>query len=328
MPTLKDVAKRANLSPTTVSRVLNNRGYISESTRKRVYDTIAEMNYHPNKIARSLLSKRSGLFAVIVPDSSNPFFSELVMAIERCCQAKNYRLILCNSFDTYKMESHHLQVLQEQNIDGLIACSHILDSNSYKNIAFPVVSFDKDYNNIRIPIVCSNNTLGGTLAANHLHEKGCRRLLHISGPLTDPSLLGHGRYLGFKSYCEKNGISFENFATENHFSCDYYYRFLEQTVGDRVREFDGAFCSNDLIAIALCRVLSKRGIRVPQDFKVVGFDNTNITQILTPRLTTIAQNIPLIASNLVDTLVEMQGGNLPERSVAMLDVALIPGKTT
>ena len=328
MATIKDVAKRANLSPTTVSRVLNNRGYISEETRKLVYDTMAEMNYHPNKIARSLLSKRSNLFAVIVPDSSNPFFSELVAAIEHRCQTHNYRLILCNSFDTYEMESHHLQVLQEQNIDGLIACSHILDNKSYQNIAFPVVSFDKDYGDGRIPIVCSNNTLGGTLAANHLHEKGCKHVLHISGPLTDPTLLGHGRYHGFKSYCEKNGISFENFATENHFSCDYYYEFIERTAGDKLHTFDGAFCSNDLIALALCKCLRARNISVPQAFKVVGFDDTTFTKVMTPRLTTVAQNIPKIAETLVETLVEMQGGNLPARSVTMLGVSLVLGETT
>ena len=328
MATIKDVAKRANLSPTTVSRVLNNRGYISEQTRKLVYDTMQEMNYHPNKIARSLLSKKSNLFAVIVPDSSNPFFSELVTAIEHRCQKYNYRLILCNSFDTYEMESHHLQVLQEQNIDGLIACSHILDGKSYRDIAFPVVSFDKDYEDTRIPIVCSNNTLGGTLAANHLHEKGCRHVLHISGPLTDPSLLGHGRYHGFRNYCDKNGITCENFATENHFSCEYYYEFIRMSVGDRLRDFDGAFCSNDLIAFALCKCLREQNISVPRDFKVVGFDDTHFSKIMSPRLTTVAQDIPRIAEKLVDTLIQMQDGRLPDRSVTMLDVSLVLGETT
>ena len=327
MATIKDVAKRANLSPTTVSRVLNNRGYISEETRKRVYDTMAEMNYHPNKIARSLLSKRSNLFAVIVPDSSNPFFSQLVTEIEHRCQTNNYRLILCNSFDTYAMESHHLQVLQEQNIDGLIACSHILDSQSYRNIAFPVVSFDKDYRN-GIPIVCSNNTLGGALAAEHLRARGCKRLLHISGPLSDASLLGHGRFYGFQRYCERNEIAFENFATANHFSCEYYYDFINRTMGDRLAEFDGAFCSNDLIALALCKCLRERNISVPQEFKVVGFDNTNFARVMTPRLTTIAQDIPRLAERLVATLLEMQGGNPSLRGVTMLDVALVQGETT
>lgn len=328
MATLKDVARRANLSPTTVSRVLNNRGYISEKTRKLVYDTIEEMNYHPSKIARTLLSKKSNLFAVIVPDSSNPFFCELVTAIEHRCQQLNYRLILCNSFDTYERESNHLKVLQEQNVDGLIACSHILDSESYHNVGFPVVSFDKDYNNPSIPIVCSDNFAGGQLAAAHLYERGCRRLLHFSGPLEDPSLLGHGRFRGFKAFCDEHGVEYENFATENHFSCEYYYDFVRRSAGDSIDRFDGAFCSNDLIAFALYRLLREKGIDVPSKFKIVGFDNTSFTRTLLPRLTTVAQDIPLIAETLVDKLMQMQDGNPAANAVTTLAVKLVQGETT
>lgn len=328
MATIKDVAKKANLSPTTVSRVLNNRGYISEKTRKLVYDTMEEMNYHPNKIARALLSKKSNIFAVIVPDSSNPFFSELTAEIEHLCQRHNYSLLLCNSLDTYEMESRHLEVLQEQNIDGLMACSHILDSKSYEKISFPIVSFDKDYHVENIPIICSNNTLGGTLAANHLHEKGCRHLLHISGPLSDNSLLGHERYYGFKKYCEHNDLTYENFETNNHFSCEYYYSFIKQTIGNNLSRFDGAFCSNDLIAFALYRCLMEKNIQVPSQFKIVGFDNTNFTKIMTPKLTTIEQDIPKIADAMVSTLLDMQNGGIASKSLNILPVKLIQGETT
>lgn len=328
MLTIKDVAREAHLSPTTVSRVLNNRGYISEKTRKLVYDTMEKLNYHPNQIARSLKSSTSNLFAILVPDSGNPFFSELITCVERQCMQHNYRLILCNSFDTYEKESQYLQLLQEQNVDGLIACSHILDDKSYRNISLPVVSFDKDYKSDRIPIVCSDNYLGGTLAAKHLHEKGCRRLLHIAGPLTDQSLLGHSRYFGFKNYCEKNGIEVVNYSTENHFSVEYYREFIRSNVKESLTSFDGAFCSNDLIAFALCGVLREQNISVPEQFKVVGFDNTIFTKTVSPKLTTVAQNIPLIAESLVNALLEMQNGGMPERGVVKLDVKLIQGETT
>ncbi|MBD5636998.1 MAG: LacI family transcriptional regulator [Clostridia bacterium] len=328
MLTIKDVAREANLSPTTVSRVLNNRGYISEKTRKLVYDTMEKLNYHPNKIARSLQSNTSNLIAIIVPDSSNPFFSELVANVERQCMKHNYRLILCNSFDTYEKESEYLQLLQEQNIDGLIACSHILDENSYRNISFPVVSFDKDYKNESIPIICSDNYLGGTIAAQHLYEKGCKRLLHIAGPLTDKSLLGHGRHLGFKNYCEKNGVETVTYSTENHFSVEYYRSFILENVRENLSSFDGAFCSNDLIAFALYQVLREKNISVPNDFKIVGFDHTVFTKTVIPKLTTVSQNIPLIAKCLVDTLLEMQNGGSPERGVVKLDVRLVQGETT
>ncbi len=328
MATIKDVAKRANLSPTTVSRVLNNRGYISEKTKKLVYDVMEEMNYHPNNIARALLSKKSGLLAVIVPDSNNPFFSELVKEIETNARANGYSLILCNSLESYHTESQHLKTLQEQNIDGLIVCSHLLDKNSYKNISFPVVAFDQDYHNEQIPIICSNNALGGAIAAHHLKESGCKHILHISGNLSTSWLLGHGRYYGFKKYCDQHGIFYENFPTNNHFSYDYYYNFVKKTIGNKVFDFDGAFCSNDMIALALYNFLQERNVRVPENFKIVGFDNTKLMRHVRPKLTTVAQDIPASAKALVATLISMVEGNSFVKKITLLDVRLMKGETT
>ena len=184
----------------------------------------------------------------------------------------------------------------------------------------------------RVVVLASGDALyhglGGTLAAQHLHKKGCKRLLHIAGPLTDRSLLGHGRYFGFKNYCEKNGIEVVTCSTENHFSVEYYREFILSNVHENLSSFDGAFCSNDLIAFALCQILREQNISVPEAFKVVGFDNTIFTKTVSPKLTTVAQNIPLIAENLVETLLEMQKGGSPERGVIKLNVQLIQGETT
>jgi LacI family sucrose operon transcriptional repressor len=117
-------------------------------------------------------------------------------------------------------------------------------------------------------------------------------------------------------------------STENHFSVDYYRQFILSSVQERLASFDGAFCSNDLIAFALCRILHEQHISVPEEFKVVGFDNTIFTKTVSPKLTTVAQNIPLIAENLVDTLIEMQKGGSPERGVVKLNVQLVQGETT
>ena len=118
------------------------------------------------------------------------------------------------------------------------------------------------------------------------------------------------------------------YSTENHFSVEYYREFILSSVRESLDSFDGAFCSNDLIAFALFQILQEQNIPVPKAFKVVGFDHTIFTKTVSPKLTTVAQNIPLIAEHLVNTLLEMQNGGSPERGVVKLDVRLIRGETT
>lgn len=327
MPNIKDVARLAGVTPTTVSRVLNNRGYLSEDTKNKVYAAMKQLHYHPNQIARALLSKRSGIFAIVVPDSINPFFSELVKCVEQHCSKNSYRLILCNSLDKPDMEHKYLSILQEQNIDGLIICSHLLDISDYEQLPFPVVSFDRALSK-ETPLVASDNFYGGTIAAEHLYNKGCKNVLHISGPLDETFLLGHDRYRGFKEFCLHHDMTHEVFRTQNRFDFDYYYAFIEQQIGNRLREFDGSFCSNDLIAYALYVYASSHGIPVPRGLKIVGFDNSIFTRTLTaPKITTVEQNIPLIASSLVDSLI-LQQEKPAEKLLTVLEVKLVEGNTT
>lgn len=327
MPNIKDVAKLAGVTPTTVSRILNNRGYISEKTREKVYAAMAELNYQPNQIARALLSHRSGLFAMIVPDSMNPFFSELVTHVEHAARKNGYRLILCNSFESPGTELNYLRILQGQNIDGLIVCSHMLDLSAYERLPFPIVSFDKIINPL-IPLVASDNFYGGTLAARHLYEKNCKKLLVISGPLSDMTLLGHDRYRGFVDFCTGHDLYYEVETTEKNLSYEYFTDFVRERVGRRLTEFDGVFCTNDLLAFAVVDAASSTGIDVPAKLKVVGFDDSMLARsFFRPRLTTVAQDIPGIADALIAYLLEMQCAK-PEKLLNIFGVRLVEGATT
>lgn len=188
MPTIKDVATLANVSVTTVSRVLNNRGYIGIETRKKVEDAMSQLNYFPNQIARSLQKNQSFIIGMIVPDSNNPFFSDIIKYVELFANENNYKILLCNSLNEPEKEERYLNMLKQNQVDGIIMCSHTIDVEAYKKINLPVITFDRVISD-QHPFIACDNFKGGEIATEHLINAGCKKLLHISGPLRILSLI-------------------------------------------------------------------------------------------------------------------------------------------
>ncbi|MCI8434778.1 MAG: LacI family transcriptional regulator [Clostridia bacterium] len=322
MASIKDVARIAGVTPTTVSRVLNNRGYISENTRKQVYDAMQQLNYQPNRIARSLQSSKSDIIAILVPDSGSMFYSGLISQVEWQCRKRDKRLLLCNSYTDPKLEHEYIRILNGQGIDGLIVCSHTLDIEHYERVPFKLVTFDRVLPNI--PMVASDNFAGGQMAAKRLIDKGCTRLLHISGPMTNARLAGHDRYRGFADYCNAHGVSYELFQTEDKFGYNYYASFVADRLQNKLTQFDGAFCSNDMLAYALYRHAVSQGLCVPQDLKIVGFDNSQFVRILAdPKITVVAQDETAIAEALVRNLLSSETA----APITTVPVRLVEGTT-
>lgn len=181
-PNIHDVAKIAGVSSTTVSRVLNNRGYISEKTKEKVYKAMEEINYFPNDLARSLFRKRTNLIGLIIPNSSNPFFGELAFHIESICTSMGYKLLLCNSLHRKDKEEKYLEMLIRNQVDGVIAVTYNRGILNYHKQNLPIVAIDH-YLSDTIPVVGSDNYDGGKKAAELLIEKGCRHIVHLNGPL-------------------------------------------------------------------------------------------------------------------------------------------------
>jgi len=326
---IKDVAKKAGVSVTTVSRVMNNRGYIGDQTRKKVEDAIKELNYSPNQIARSLQSNQSYIFGLIVPEIRHPFFSEMVHWIEYYASLINYKIIICNSVNDKEKESGYLKMLKEHRADGVIMCSHTLETDAYKKLTIPIVSFDRIIST-DIPYVASDNYHGGELATHHLIKKGCKRLLHIAGPLNF-EMLSNRRYDAFQVVCSRHQVEWDVLEGANiNLTFEDNYRFVEEKLGDNLINYDGVFCSNDLIAYALSMYAEKNKINVPDDLKIVGYDYNSFTKTLqSPRLTTIKQPIETLAKQLVYSLqkqMENKGKRDADRSI--YDVELIEGDTT
>ncbi|WP_062353090.1 LacI family DNA-binding transcriptional regulator [Bacillus kwashiorkori] len=329
MASIKDVAKRAGVSVTTVSRVFNNRGYISEETREKVYKAMDELDYQPNQIARALQQNQSFLIGIIVPDSNHPFFSDLIKYIELFTNERDYKLLLCNSLGDAEKEGNYLSLLRQNRVDGIIMCSHTLEVEDYKKANLPIVSFDRILSN-NLPYVSSDNFSGGEIATKHLISRGCKNLLHISGPLEFDSLPNR-RGDAFILTSMKHGVSYQVKEGElNKLTFDYFYDFIEKEVAPLLHDIDGVFCSNDIVAYALYIYAQKNGIKVPEQLQIVGYDYHSFTQMLqTPKLTTIAQPIERIAIELVNTLIDLIEERNPEAiNNTIVDVQLIQGETT
>ena len=201
MATLKDVAAKSGVTVTTVSRVLNNRGYISAETREKVYAAMKELNYQPNEIARSLSKKKSNSIGVIVPHIEHPYFARLIRYLEIESTKRGYKIILCNSQGKFEKEIDYLEMFQSYRVAGIILCSSSVDIGKFISLNIPVVSIERLVDVGTTSVECDNYQ-GGVLAAKHLIERGCKHLIHFSG-IEDERMPADDRCRGFSDICEE-----------------------------------------------------------------------------------------------------------------------------
>jgi LacI family sucrose operon transcriptional repressor len=324
-PKLNDVAQLAGVSPTTVSRVLNNRGYISQETKDQVHKAMQELNYFPNDVARSLFSKRTNLIGLIIPTTSNPFFGELTFHIENICASLGYKLLLCNSLNQLDKEESYVDMLMRNQVDGIIVGTHNRGIVNYEQKNIAVIAIDRFLSD-SIPVVGSDNYMGGKLASELLIEKGCKHILHINGPveLETPASLRRKAYEDVMEQYGRKAITYEvhdPFHQQNH--DEPIKRLL-----DEHPEVDGLFASNDLVAASFIAKARRRGKRVPEDIRVIGYDGTETTRNLLPELTTIQQPIQEIARSSIELLIkEIEGGFSDVPRETYLPVKLIEAST-
>lgn len=303
MPNIKDVAQKAGVTVTTVSRVLNNRGYISEKTRKKVCEAMEEINYQPNELARALFRQKSSFIGLIVPSVSNPFFAELTEKIEYYAHKFGYKIILCNSFKDSKKEQECIEMLKRHQVEGIIMGSHAMEVSEYLSIKLPIVSIDRILLE-STPYVASDNYAGGVLATKLLINKGCRKLAHISGNLI-LNTSANKRCEAFIDTAKEYGVpyivketSFENFDEAS-------YQDEINSLFHKYPNIDGIFASSDLIAATIIKVAANLGKKIPRDLKIVGYDDVNIASLIVPNITTIRQSIEEMGSMLVELIIKL-----------------------
>lgn len=320
MATIVDVARLAGVTPTTVSRVINNRGYISEKTKKRVHEVMDELGYQPNEIARSLTKQKSNTIGVIVPHISHPYFAKLISNLENEAAKKDYKIILCNSKEKAEKEKQYLDMCKSNRVAGIIICSGNVESNKINTGGIPVVLLEKNFEEGKLGIQCDNYQ-GGKLATEHLIECGCKKILHLSGVI-DEEMPADNREKAFIDVCSKNEIEYfikkYDIDTYNQMN---YYDYIKAALNE-IEGVDGIFASSDLIAAQVIQVCNEIKIRIPEDIKLVGFDDVDISQLTTPRITTVHQPIKEMARLSIE-LIDAKYNNIEVNEKTILPIKLI-----
>jgi len=325
MTTLKDVARESGLAVGTVSRVLNNRGYISETTRKHVYAVMARLNYKPNEVARSLIKQSSNIVGVIVPHIRHPYFADLISNLEAAAAKEKLKIMLHNTQEQPEKLKEYLDLCISHRVAGIILCSGSLSTQNLIGTHIPIVTIERFLEHGNASVEC-DNAQGGRLAAQELIDCGCRNLLHISG-VYEIRMPADVRCAEFVAACEKAGVRHWEVTTyEQEYNNMDYRKFLYQTISEHP-EVDGIFASSDLIAAQILQVCVRMGIAVPERLKVVGFDDAFVSRITTPTITTIHQPIKEIAKTAVSLLQAAVSGEIVARRT-LLPVTLVRRDST
>ena len=298
-----DIARLAQVSTATVSRVLHEKGGYSKETETRVRRVIAECGFQLNKNAQGLRTQKSRNIGVIVPDITNEFFARIIRYLELFFLKHQYSVLICDSHEDIEIEQLHIRNLKEQQVEGIIYISG-RNANPIQESAFsiPIVYIDRKPEDVHI-FVQSDNRQGGYLAARELIEKQCRSILFLRDQKKASTI--RQRRSGYLEALEEAGIAFQE-SWEIMTKSDYASVF--KTVTNLLMQkgcfFDGVFATNDNMALACLHALHAQHIQVPDQVKIVGFDNVSISQFCHPALTTITQNTELMAEAAGDALLK------------------------
>ena len=292
MSSLSDVAKRAGVSIATVSRVINNGTNVNEVTRAKVLKAIKDLKYQPSRVAKRLRSKSvsSNLIGVLIPDIQNPFYVDVLRGIEDVTYENNYALIMCNFQQDEKKEKLYLDILQSESVDGLIAApAHENDAkviNLVKN-GLPIVCFDRGLQGVDVDVVLVNNRDGAYKAVDHLAKSGYKRIAHISGLVQLPST--QLRDKGYREALMDNGIDFDPELIKRGDSKHDSGVHLCEELLSLPDPPDAIFTGNNLITLGALETIHKRGLKVPEDVAIIGFDDMYWSISLNPPLTAVYQ---------------------------------------
>ncbi len=302
--TIYEVAKEAGVSTATVSKVINNTGNMREETRKRVLSVIKEMNYQPNLVASALTGKGTQTLGLLVPDISNPFFSAMARQIEDYADAQGMSVIMCSMDGNIEKERKYIELLRRKQVDGFIIASSFQDTNLLKDIinqGFPIVMLAYDDSTIEVSKVTIDDFKGGYEAASHLYAKGHRNMAIIAEHTNSSNL----RIYGYRVALEGRGIEFldENVyrttASIDNGKASFDEIFQKENEGSPT----AIFACNDLLAIGVIQGATERGMNIPGDLAIIGFDNTILATTTVPGLTTISQPIAEMAEKTVELII-------------------------
>jgi LacI family transcriptional regulator len=314
--TTKEVAKEAGVSQSTVSRVLNSYPYVSEDNRSRVWDAVEKLRYQPNHLARSMALQKTNTLGLLVPDLMNPFYSEIAKSIIDRGQEFKLNIILCDTDNKPEMQKFYIDFLQQKRVDGIIFASVSLrdpEAERLVNAEYPCIFCNRRLKLKKASFISSDNQKGAKLAVRHLAGLGHRRIGYISGP--DELSTARDRLMGYREVVEALGLEADSeLVVQGRFDRGLGYSGTMKLM-DLPKPPTAIFVSNDLMALAAMEALMERGLRIPEDVALVGYDDISITGHKRIGLTTVAQQKDMMGRLAVDTMIAMlakeNGGTKP-----------------
>ncbi|MBT2658583.1 LacI family DNA-binding transcriptional regulator [Bacillus sp. ISL-18] len=303
-PTIYDVAKEANVSIATVSKVLNNTGRISEKTKNKVLDIMKDLEYQPSSVAAALTGKKTFTIGVLVPDIANPFFAEVARALENNARDLGYSIILCSTDYQLEREHDYLDLLIKKQVDGIIIATEPKDVKKLRNLHdqnVPCVLFSVDHLALDSHVVTTDDIRGGYLAGRYLCQKGHRTFAVITEP---QRASGRLRVEGFKKAVAYEGVNPADVQVIEAKSKIEEAKLAANQIFQLKERPTAVFATTDLIAAIFINEARKAGVSVPDDISIIGFDNTIHAEIADPGLTTIAQPIAKLASYTIEQLLD------------------------
>jgi DNA-binding LacI/PurR family transcriptional regulator len=320
-PTIRDVAKKANVSVATVSRVINEKGYVYEETRKTVLKIIDELGFEPNQLARSLTNHRSKMIGVIVPHIGTTFYGQLIEGIEHAALSYGYKTMLCNTQDNSGREIDYLKIFEQYNVEGIIVASNFLNKDKLEQLNIPVVTIDHlisdDY-----PSITCNNENGGQVAAKALIESGAKNILLLRGPSF--LITSQERTKGFLEITEQYGctVDIHDFDLIEP-DAEFIYQYLKNNP-----HVDGIFAMSDTLALIALGCLQQLGRKIPKDVSLVGFDDAPFTKWTSPAISTVSQSVKYMGSESINLLIKsINNEQIPNKHISV-EVTYKPRQTT
>lgn len=310
---MAQVAREAHVSLMTVSRVINKKEGVSQTTRERVQAVIEQLGYRPSDIARGLVTKRTGTLGLVMPDVANPFFAEVARGAEHVAYDAGYNLFLCSTEEDTQRELEMLQSLEEKRVDGVMVCSSRLEEDVLEEAVAghpAVVLVSRRLESDDVGIVVINDVVGGQMATEHLLRAGHRAIGFLAGPPISES--GRGRAKGYRATLAAAGVSFNPGWTRHCLPTVEGGREMAREVLTAHPELTAFFCHNDLIAIGALQACADLGLAVPADVAIVGYDDIPLAALVSPSLTTCRVPRYEMGAEAMRLLLEKISGSLEE----------------
>ncbi|MFA3780563.1 ribose operon transcriptional repressor RbsR [Yersinia sp. 1652 StPb PI] len=325
MATMKDVARLAGVSTSTVSHVINKNRFVSDPIRDKVLAAIKQLNYAPSALARSLKLNQTRTIGMLVTASSNPFYAEVVRGVERSCYERGYSLILCNTEGDIDRMSHSIETLMQKRVDGLLLMcteNHRPSQDILRCYpSLPIIMMDwAPFEGVN-DVIQDNSLLGGEMATSYLIARGYTRIACIAGP--QDKTPAKERLEGYRQAMDRAGLPIPSgYEVASDFEFGGGLVAMKQLLA-LPEPPEAVFTSNDAMAVGVYQALHQAGLSIPQDMAVIGYDDIEIAQYMTPPLTTIHQPKDSLGELAIDTLIHRLNNPEAEPQVLILTPELI-----